>query len=159
MCAKGDATTVVPFTSFKLFGKTVQVKDSRKPSIGAENFRSPTSKTGQEDIDAVSEMLVQALPSTYLDTHLSLGTVIDNWNAVPSKANLSAYTKIHPDKNDHVEPTSYAPLPWWAFYQGLPVYYITSFNQNPYRFLWPREDEREGNSKGKILYWFKYWLG
>ena len=68
MCAKGDATTVVPFTSFKLFGKTVQVKDSRKPSIGAENFRSPTSKTGQEDIDAVSEMLVQALPSTYLDT-------------------------------------------------------------------------------------------
>ena len=90
VCAKGDATTVAPFTSIKLFGKTVQVKDSCKPSIDAETLKPRTSKTGQEDIDAVSEMLVQALPSTYLDTHLSLGTVVDNWNAVPSKANLSA---------------------------------------------------------------------
>ncbi|XWS50931.1 hypothetical protein CRYUN_Cryun12cG0133300 [Craigia yunnanensis] len=145
MCAKGDATTVVPFTSIKLFGKTVQVKDSHKPSIGAENFMSPTSKTGQKDIDAVSEMLVQALPSTYLDTHLSLGTVIDNWSAVPSGANLSPYMEIQPDKNDHVESTSDAPLPWWAFYQGLPIYCITSLNQtNTYSCV-------EERMKGKAI--------
>ena len=125
VCAKADATTVVPFTSIKLFGKTVQVEDSRKPSIVAENLKSQTSKTGQEDIDAVSEKLVQALPLTYLDTHLSLGPVIDGWSTVPSRANFYPYLEIHPDKNDHVEST----LPWWAFYQGLPFYYITSFNQ------------------------------
>ena len=128
MCAKGDAT-VVPFTSIKLFGKTVQVKDSHKPSIGEENFMSPTSKTGQEDIDAVSEMLVQALPSTYLNSRSSLGTVIDDWSKVPSRASLSPYMEIHPDKNDRVESTSDAPLPWWGFYQGLPFYYMTSFDQ------------------------------
>ncbi|XP_022767039.1 protein REVEILLE 7-like isoform X2 [Durio zibethinus] len=131
MCAKGNAAIVVPFTSIKLFGKTVQVKDSPEPSIGAENFKSSTSKSGQEDVNAVSEMLVQALPATYLDTHLSLGTVINNWNVVPSRANLSPYREIHPDKNDHVESTRDASLPWWAFYQGLPFYYITSFNQTP----------------------------
>ncbi|XVF53704.1 hypothetical protein PTKIN_Ptkin05aG0120300 [Pterospermum kingtungense] len=127
MRAKGDTATVVPFTSIKLFGKTVQVKDCRKPSIAAENFESETSKIGQEDIDAVNEKLVQALPSTYLDTNLSLGTVTDNWSAVPSRANLSPYMEIHPDKNDHS--MSDAPLPWWAFYPSLPLYYVTSFNQ------------------------------
>ncbi|WRX19281.1 SANT/Myb domain - like 10 [Theobroma cacao] len=127
--AKGDAKMVVPFTSIKLFGKTVQVKDSRKPSMDAENFKSPTSKTAQGDIDAEGDMLVQALPSTHLDTRLSLGTVNEDWSVVPSQANLSPYMEIHPDKLDHVESTSDAPLPWWTFYQGLPFYYITSFNQ------------------------------
>ncbi|XVF12194.1 hypothetical protein REPUB_Repub08aG0093500 [Reevesia pubescens] len=129
VCAKGDATTVVPFTSIKLFGKTVQVKDSHKSSIGAENFKSQTSKTGQENNDAVSEMFVQALPSTCLETRLSLGAVIDNWSMVPPGANLSPFKEIHPHKIDHVESTCDAPLPWWAFYQGLPFYHITSFNQ------------------------------
>ncbi|KAA3458297.1 protein REVEILLE 2-like [Gossypium australe] len=111
---EGNAAPVIPSTSFKLFGKTVQVKDSPKPSISAENFESQTSKTSRDDVDAVNKMLVQAFPSTHLETSLSLGTVIDNWNAVPSRANLS---------------TSDAPLPWWAFYQGVPFCYITSFNQ------------------------------
>lgn len=127
MCAEGDATTVEPFTSIKLFGKTVQVKDCCKPSIAAENFKSATSKTGLEDINAANEKLVQALPLTYLDTHLSLGTVTDNWSAMPSRANLSPCMEIHPDKNDHS--SSDASLPWLAFYHGLPFYYITSFNQ------------------------------
>ncbi|XVF09398.1 hypothetical protein REPUB_Repub07fG0089100 [Reevesia pubescens] len=129
VCAKGDATTVVPFTSIKLFGKTVQVKDSHRPSIGAENFKSQTSETGQLDNDAVSKMLVQALSSTCLDTRLSLRTVIDNWSTVPDRANLSPCMEIHPDKIDHLESTSKTPLPWWAFYQGLPFCYMTSFNQ------------------------------
>ncbi|KAH1131260.1 hypothetical protein J1N35_002638 [Gossypium stocksii] len=111
---EGNAAPVIPSTSIKLFGKTVQVKDSPKPSISAENFESQTSKTGQYDVDAVNKMLVQEFPSTHLDMSLSLGTVIDNWNAVPSRAKIS---------------TSDAPLPWWAFYQGVPFCYITSFNQ------------------------------
>ncbi|XWS60761.1 hypothetical protein CRYUN_Cryun07bG0064400 [Craigia yunnanensis] len=117
VCAERDATTVVPFTSIKLFGKTVQVKDSCKRSIDAETLKSRTSKTGQEDIDAVSEMLIQALPSTYFDTRLSLGTTIDDWSKVPSRANLSPYMEIYPDESDHVESTNDAPLPWWGFYQ------------------------------------------
>ncbi|MBA0703758.1 hypothetical protein Golax_016060, partial [Gossypium laxum] len=111
---EGNAAPVIPSTSIKLFGKTVQVKDSPKPSISAENFESQTSKTSRDDVDAVNKMLVQAFPSTHLDTSLSLGTVIDNWNAMPSRANLS---------------TSDAPLPWWAFYRGVPFCYITSVNQ------------------------------
>ncbi|KAG4190952.1 hypothetical protein ERO13_A07G061400v2 [Gossypium hirsutum] len=111
---EGNAAPVIPSTSFKLFGKTVQVKDSPKPSINAENFESQASKTSRDDVDAVNKMLVQAFPSTHLDTSLSLSTVIDNWNAVPSRSNLS---------------TSDAPLPWWAFYKGVPFCYITSFNQ------------------------------
>ncbi|XVE55003.1 hypothetical protein DITRI_Ditri03aG0126200 [Diplodiscus trichospermus] len=117
MCAKGD-TTVMPFSSIKLFGKTVWVKDSSKYSIVSENFKSPASKTGEEDIDAVSEMIVQALPSASLDTRLSLGMVMDRCPAVPARA-----------KNDHVESTSDASLPWWAFYQGLPLNCINSFNE------------------------------
>ncbi|KAE8710685.1 Protein REVEILLE 2 [Hibiscus syriacus] len=131
-CAKGDdAAPVAPSTSIKLFGKTVEVKlkDSPKPSIGAKKFESQTSKTAQEDINAVSKMLVQALPSTCLDTCLSLGTVIDNWSAVPSRANISPYMEFCPDKNDSVESTNDTPLLSWAFYQGLPLGYITSFNQ------------------------------
>ncbi|GMI95328.1 EARLY-PHYTOCHROME-RESPONSIVE1, REVEILLE 7 [Hibiscus trionum] len=130
VCAKGDAAPVAPSTSIKLFGKTVQVKDSPKPSIGAKNIESQTSKTAQEDIDAVRKMLVQALPSTCLDTSLSLGAVIDNGSAVPSIANISPYMEFRPDKNDSLESTNDAPLlPCWAFYQGLPFCYITSFNQ------------------------------
>ncbi|XP_022726827.1 protein REVEILLE 7-like isoform X2 [Durio zibethinus] len=144
MCAKGDATTVVPFTSIKLFGKIVQVKDSVKPFMCAENLKSQTSKTGQEDIGAVSEILVQALPSTYLDTRLSLGAVIDDWSMVPSRANLSPHMEIHPDKNDHVESTSGATLPRWAFHPGLPFYYITSFNQTHMDFCFKeRMKEKE----------------
>ncbi|GMJ06668.1 hypothetical protein HRI_004336000 [Hibiscus trionum] len=112
-CAKGNAdATDVPFTSIKLFGKTVEVKDSGKPS---------TSKNGGEGNDVVGERLVQALPSTCLDLHLS---VVNNWSMVPSKSSLS-----HSDKNDHVEYTGNAPVPCWALYQGLPFYYLTSFNQ------------------------------
>ncbi|GMI99484.1 hypothetical protein HRI_003617700 [Hibiscus trionum] len=121
VCAKGNAEAVdVPFTSIKLFGKTVEVKDSSKPS---------TSKNGVEGKDAAGERLVQALPSTSLDLHLSHGTVIDNWSMVPSKSSLSPCIEIHSDKNDRVEYTSNAPVKWWALYQGLPFYYITSFNQ------------------------------
>ncbi|XVE57202.1 hypothetical protein DITRI_Ditri04bG0072600 [Diplodiscus trichospermus] len=129
VCADGDATTIFPFTSFKLFGKVVQVKDSHKPSIGAENLKSQAFKSGQEGIDAVSEMSVPGLASTYFDTRLSLGAVIDDWSRVPSRANPSPYMEIHPHKNDQVGFTSDAPLPWWAFYQGLPLYYFSSFNQ------------------------------
>ncbi|KAE8663316.1 Protein REVEILLE 7-like [Hibiscus syriacus] len=96
-CAKvDDAAPVAPSATIKLFGKTVKVKDSPQPFIGEIFFES---KTAQEDIDGVSKMLVQALPSTCLDTRLSL------------------------------ESTDDAPLPSWAFYQGLPFGYITSFNQ------------------------------
>ncbi|XP_038994363.1 protein REVEILLE 7-like [Hibiscus syriacus] len=121
VCAKGSADTVdVPFTSIKLFGKTVEVKCSGKPY---------TSKSSVEGNDVDSERLVQALPSTCLDLHLSNGTVIDNWRMVPSKSSLSPCTEIHPDKKDHVEYTGNAPVPWLALYQGLPFYYVTSFNQ------------------------------
>ncbi|KAE8712468.1 Protein REVEILLE 2 [Hibiscus syriacus] len=76
VCAKGSADTVdVPFTSIKLFGKTVEVKGSGKPS---------TSKNSVEGNDADSERLVQALPSTCLDLHLSNGIVIDNWRMMLS---------------------------------------------------------------------------
>ncbi|KAK8972141.1 hypothetical protein V6N11_000606 [Hibiscus sabdariffa] len=129
VCAKVDAAPVASSTSIKLFGKTVQVKDSPKPSVGAKNIESQTSETAQEDIVAVSKMLVQALPSTYLDTSLSLGTVIDNSSAVPSRANISPYMEFRPDKNDSVESTNDAPLPCWAFHQGLSLCYIASFNQ------------------------------
>ncbi|KAB2054833.1 hypothetical protein ES319_A12G282100v1 [Gossypium barbadense] len=116
VCTKGnEAAVVVPFTSIKLFGKTVEVKDSSKPSTGAENFQMQTLKNG--------------VAGECLDLHLSHGTVIDNCSRVPSKSNLSPCMEIHTDKNDHVEYTSDAPLPWLAFYQGLPFYYITSFNQ------------------------------
>ncbi|KAK8521444.1 hypothetical protein V6N13_077545 [Hibiscus sabdariffa] len=121
VCAKGNADAVdVPLTSIKLFGKTVEVKDSGKPS---------TSKNGGESNDAVGERLVQALPSTCLDLQLSHGTVIDNWSMVPSKSSLSPCIEVQSDENDHVEYTGNAPVPWWALYQGLPFYYITSFNQ------------------------------
>ncbi|XP_039032154.1 protein REVEILLE 7-like [Hibiscus syriacus] len=112
--AKGDAAPVAPSTSIKLFGKTVQMKDAPKPSVGAKCFESQT---------------VQALPSTYLDTSLSLGNVFDNRRAVPSGANISPYTEFCPDKNDTVESTNDAPLPWWAFSKGPPFCHITSFNQ------------------------------
>ncbi|KAG4137346.1 hypothetical protein ERO13_D07G066100v2 [Gossypium hirsutum] len=62
---EGNAAPVIPSTSIKLFGKTVQVKDSPKPSISAENFESQTSKTSRDDVDAVNKMLVQAFPSTH----------------------------------------------------------------------------------------------
>ncbi|GMI76590.1 hypothetical protein HRI_001328300 [Hibiscus trionum] len=129
VCAKGDAAPVAPATSIKLFGKTVKVKDSPKPSIGAKNFESQTSNTAEDDIDAVSKMLVPALPSKCVDTSLSLGTDIDKWSAVPSRPNISPYMEFHLDKNDTVESTNDAPLPWWGFYQGPSFCNITSFNQ------------------------------
>ncbi|KAE8726566.1 Protein REVEILLE 7 [Hibiscus syriacus] len=120
VCAKGNAAAVdLPFTSIKLLGITVEVKDSGKPS---------TSNNGVEGTDVVGERLVQALPSC-LDLHLSHGPVIDDWGRVPSKSSLSPCIEIHSDKNDRVEYTSNAPVPWWALYQGLPIHYITSLNQ------------------------------
>ncbi|PPD66440.1 hypothetical protein GOBAR_DD36683 [Gossypium barbadense] len=147
VCTKGnEAAVVVPFTSIKLFGKTVEVKDSSKPSTDAENFQMQTSKNG--------------VAGECLDLHLSHGTVIDNWSTVPSKSNLSPCMEIHTDKNDHVEYTSDAPLPWLAFYQGLPFYYITSFNQthtDPRVKETPKEKETlnerscTGSNTGSVL--------
>ncbi|KAK8714604.1 hypothetical protein V6N13_041955 [Hibiscus sabdariffa] len=121
VCAKGNAEAVdVPFTSIKLFGKIVEVKDSGKLSI---------SKNSVEGNDAAGARLVQALPSTSLGLHLSHGAVIDNWSMVPSKSSLSPCIEIHSDKNDRVEYTSNATVKWLALNQGLPFYYIASFNQ------------------------------
>ncbi|KAE8736504.1 hypothetical protein F3Y22_tig00000002pilonHSYRG00363 [Hibiscus syriacus] len=98
VCAKGNAEAVdMSFTSIKLLGITVEVKDSGNNAVG--------------------ERLVQALSSTCLDLRLSHGTVINDWSRVPSKSNLSPCIEIHSDKNDRVEYTNNAPVPWWALYQ------------------------------------------
>ncbi|KAK8657076.1 hypothetical protein V6N13_035334 [Hibiscus sabdariffa] len=116
VCAKGNAEAVdVPFNSIKLFGKIVEVKDSGKLSISKN--------------DVAGARLVPALPSTSLGLHLSHGAVMDHWSMVPSKSSLSSCIEIHSGKNDRVEYTSNATVKWLALNQGLPFYYITSFNQ------------------------------
>ncbi|GLU12818.1 hypothetical protein SLE2022_294770 [Rubroshorea leprosula] len=146
LCAKQDATKVMPSTSIKLFGKTVMVTHPGKPSPSVENLRSQISNSSQENLDADGEMVVQTLPSKQLDKHLSLGSFIRERNSELSGHAVYPHMELKVAKTDMVKPTPDAPMPWWALYQGLPLYYLTSFKpssvQTPSN-AWLSESQKE----------------
>ncbi|KAK0587558.1 hypothetical protein LWI29_024846 [Acer saccharum] len=117
VCVNGNATSVQPGTSIKLFGRTVLVTDFQKPC-------SP-------GVDTDNKSLVQTLPSKQLDTQLSLGMMSSNWNTSLSGSPVFANMELSKENTDTAEACSSASLSLLASHQGLTSSYVVSNDQNP----------------------------
>ncbi|KAK1589133.1 hypothetical protein Q3G72_030801 [Acer saccharum] len=117
VCVNGNATSVQPGTSIKLFGRTVLVTDFQKPC-------SP-------GVDTDNKSLVQTLPSKQLDTQLSLGMISSNWNTSLSGSPVFANMELSKENTDTAEACSSASLSLLASHQGLTSSFVVSNDQNP----------------------------
>ncbi|KAJ7970204.1 protein REVEILLE 1 [Quillaja saponaria] len=117
-CAQGDGTNILPFTSIKLFGRTVSVAVSQMPLT-----------LGMTSDNVVENRLGRAWPSNQSDTQLSLGMRNINGNSLPYVAEV--FSEYQKGKLYSVESVGDTPLPSWTCYQGPPAFYLTTYNQNP----------------------------
>ncbi|TXG50955.1 hypothetical protein EZV62_023479 [Acer yangbiense] len=137
VCVDGNATSVQPCMSIKLFGRTVLVTDFQKPC-------SP-------GVDTDNKSVVQTLPSKQLDTHLSLGMMSSNWNTSLSGSPIFANMELSKEKTDTAEACSSASLSLLASHHGLPSSYVMSNDQNPAVTLIESSSVNEGSKEKDIV--------
>ncbi|KAK9278740.1 hypothetical protein L1049_028316 [Liquidambar formosana] len=131
-CTKGEEATDAPLTTIKLFGRTVLVTASQKPSsLVMENFSTAPSNSFQENFDIDNENSVQALQLNQSDTQSSLGMICNNWGPWSCGAPVFHCMEFQKEDNNSVVAPRDAPLPWWTLYQGLPFPSLSSYNPTP----------------------------
>lgn len=131
VCPKGDAAAAPSCASIKLFGRTVLVTDSWKPySLGADNYKSPLSKSSQENLDVDKENFVQSVPSKHLDTHLLVGMVSSNCYSSSHIGSVFQNMELQKESTNVAEASPGAYLPWCSLYQGVPYFHLMPINQN-----------------------------
>lgn len=110
---EGDAVCPRASQSIKLFGRTVLVSDLERHSPPGSVTKD--SKAKQENCESENDKLAQTLRLDELDTHLSLGGIVEHQKQSPNSQ------KVNPD----------APPPWWFMHHGLiPIFQVRSCNQN-----------------------------
>ncbi|XP_015579106.1 protein REVEILLE 7 [Ricinus communis] len=150
VCTEGDAATIVPFTSIKLFGRTVSVTHSPKQCLeDSENLLSVTYKISEDDPDIGNDKGVQTLTRKQLDTQLSLGIgTAANCNSLPFST-----TPVHQvleQQGDNVNCLQSSPPLPWAVFQDLPFSFLDSCGQSSHGD--PRNCCVEERSKEKDIH-------
>ncbi|KAI3454333.1 hypothetical protein Pfo_010996 [Paulownia fortunei] len=107
-----------PYTSIKLFGKTVVVRDTPKQSLEVvENSESLLPGVMDEKSESNNDGLVQGLRSNNLESQVVFGFVSNS--ATPSSL------PPHPLANNYCPTENIFSLPWCTWYHG-PVYPYSS---------------------------------
>lgn len=128
---KGDAAAAPSCTSIKLFGRTVLVTDSWKPySLGADSYKSPISKSRQDNLDVDKENFVQSAPSKHLDTHLLLGMVSSNCNPSSHIGPVFQNMELQKKRTNVAEASPNIYLPWYSLYRGVPYFHLMPIGEN-----------------------------
>lgn len=128
---KGDAAAAPSCTSIKLFGRTVLVSDSWKPySLGADSYKSPISKSSQENLDVDKENFVQSAPSKHLDTHLLLGMVSSNCNPSSHIGPVFQNMELQKKRTNVAEASHNIYLLWDSLYRGAPYFHLMPIGEN-----------------------------
>lgn len=106
--------TVEPYSSIKLFGKTVLVRDTPKQSLEVvENSESSLGCGVNEKSESNGDIVVQGLSSNNLDSQVAFGFVSDSGTppCVPPNPVANIYCQM-----DNV-----FAMPWYTWYRG-PMY-------------------------------------
>lgn len=106
--------TVEPYSSIKLFGKTVLVRDTPKQSLEVvENSESSLGCGVNEKSETNGDNVVQGLSSNNLDSQVAFGIVSDSGTppCVPPNPVVNIYCQM-----DNV-----FAVPWYTWYRG-PTY-------------------------------------
>ncbi|KAA8530709.1 hypothetical protein F0562_005357 [Nyssa sinensis] len=113
--------------SLKLFGKTVLVTDSHRPS-------SPTVGTCKPESPDMNEgRSLQTLPWNLMPMELSSGNSECTWSPLPRGAHAALYCMPHSsNENSNPGEASSAPsLPFWGFFGGIPFPFLPLHNPVP----------------------------
>ncbi|GAB4836121.1 hypothetical protein Ancab_001037 [Ancistrocladus abbreviatus] len=101
--------------SVKLFGKTVVVTDAQRPSSSMRTSKPPPLDMGGG--------LVQAREQNPILANITLGNTENSqsrlpWGVLPPVYYVST-------NSDPAESGSTAPMPWWGFYRGAPIPFVS----------------------------------
>ncbi|XP_050230269.1 protein REVEILLE 1 [Mercurialis annua] len=98
--------------SLKLFGRTVLITESHRPSSPA---------IGNSKLDANDEKPVHPVPRKFAETEQHSGNGECNWSRTSQVAREALYyLPIQKENTNTMEAGSATPLPWWDFYAGIP---------------------------------------
>ena len=125
---KETAVVETPSMSFKLFGKTVLVKDSQNSSYPhAEHYMPLPSKTSQENFEKKDENPFEALSMNHVQSQLSQQMLYSQGSPWPFGGPLPPKESLEVDYNSvDAIPDK---MPWLALYQGLLFPYLQSYSQ------------------------------
>lgn len=124
--AKEGASEEASVQSLKLFGRTLLVTDSRRPS-------SPQIGSGKSNpSEAHEEKDFEAFPSNGLPGKPIVGNTECTWNHMIQGAHDAlCFTQSQQEKANLVQASSGASTPWWTFYGGLPFPFIPFHKVEP----------------------------
>ncbi|KAK3218687.1 hypothetical protein Dsin_012657 [Dipteronia sinensis] len=109
---EASAPTVACTRSLKLFGRTVLVTNSHRPS-------SPTVGTSSKSLPSDTHE-VKLLPQKFTGTESWSGDTKSARNHLPHTVSGSLYYMQFPNENSNlVDAGSGAPIPQWSFYGGM----------------------------------------
>lgn len=131
-----ESTSDSPYTSIKLFGKTVVVKDTAKQSLHVmENSESSFPVNFKSESN--DEVVIQGSSPNNLDSDVAFGLVSDNA--------ASSSLPPHPLPNLFYPMEDMFRLPWYTWYHGPMYQYSSPFEKT---VLHEEESTREGSLVG-----------
>ncbi|PIA63928.1 hypothetical protein AQUCO_00201329v1 [Aquilegia coerulea] len=119
-----------PTVSLKLFGRTVLVTDSHRPSSSLGGAGKPlAAERFQESTDTDEAGPAKTFQQDSKDNVCSMESSASTWSSWPH-GNPSMFYQIQlQNENSHpVEGASVVPMPWWALQGCLPFPIVPSFN-------------------------------
>ncbi|XP_034683621.1 protein REVEILLE 1-like [Vitis riparia] len=145
-CSVEEAST----RTLKLFGRTVLVTDSHRPS-------SPTTSKSQPSDINNEGMHVETLPWNSTPTESSPENSSFSWSHLQSQPS-GAFYYMHFKKEDSncVEAGTTAPLPWWTFYGGIPIPFLPLHHQDSIK---AHEDTKFAETHDKEIQKEGSWTG
>ncbi|KAK9115737.1 hypothetical protein Sjap_014684 [Stephania japonica] len=120
-----------PTMSLKLFGRTVLVTDSHRPSYPLGSRKSSPAESPAENA-----MTEEARPSDFLQNSAQIKYVRESnesaWSPWTSNNSLMFnYVQAMKENTSAFEGASTATSPFWAMYGGLPMCFLPSLSLNP----------------------------
>ncbi|KAI3982996.1 hypothetical protein MKX01_010479 [Papaver californicum] len=127
-------TEEAPVVSLKLFGRTVLVTDSRRPSpsLSSGVCKSLVSEFHQENPDACDGMASETAQSNMTQRDSIVGTSSSVWRQWPSALSNMQFQGVNSNAMEAAASAA-SSLHWWALYGGLQLPLASSFNSNSLR--------------------------
>ncbi|KAJ8629337.1 hypothetical protein MRB53_022660 [Persea americana] len=154
-CAKEASSVEVPTMSLKLFGRTVLVTDSHRPSspiagdILQHHKSSPLTDSENKQEGAVQDQ-AQPSPRNTVQRDFSLHQCQSGWNPWPCETSPLYYCMQFRQGAYSAEASS--PMPWWALCSSLPLpplhFNGTPSRETPSESCMQASDGKESDKEG-----------
>nr|DAD32464.1 TPA_asm: hypothetical protein HUJ06_011315 [Nelumbo nucifera] len=129
-CDKEGATSEASMISLKLFGRTVLVTDSNRPSSSNLGSRKSPPSESCKDSDKNDEKPGKTPQQNSTQINFSMEASRSAWSPWPCGAPPMFYCMPFQKEDPNLVEATSSTLPWWALYGGLPYPVMPSFNLN-----------------------------